>query len=123
MAQHTDFGKLAEDLAAKFLLDKGYKILKRNFRFQKSEIDIIAEYDDKIIIIEVKARGQNAYIEPHEAVDAKKIKRIVIGADSFLNENKINKNVRFDIISVFPNENKKLIINHLEDAFDVIDAN
>lgn len=123
MAQHTDFGKLAEDLAAKFLLDKGYKILKRNFRFQKSEIDIIAEYDDKIIIIEVKARGQNAYIEPHEAVDTKKIKRIVIGADSFLNENKINKNVRFDIISVFPNENKKLIINHLEDAFDVIDAN
>lgn len=57
MADHNDLGKLAEDLAVQFLQENGYKILVRNFRYQKAEIDIIAEKDHLIIVTEVKARS------------------------------------------------------------------
>ena len=62
MAEHNDFGKLAEELAEQFLVEKNYKILAKNFRFQKAEVDIITEFDGKIVVIEVKAfEVQNNY--------------------------------------------------------------
>ncbi len=123
MAEHNDFGNLAENLAAEFLLDKDYKILARNFRYQRAEIDIIAELDDLIVVIEVKARSYDTLIEPQEAVTKKKIKAIVMCTDFFLNENSINKEVRFDIITVLPDEQGVLQLNHIEDAFQSFDAN
>lgn len=123
MAEHNDFGNLAENLAAEFLLDKDYKILARNFRYQRAEIDIIAELDDLIVVIEVKARSYDTLIEPQEAVTKKKIKAIVMCSDFFLNENSINKEVRFDIITVLPDEQGVLQLNHIEDAFQSFDAN
>lgn len=123
MAEHNDFGKLAEELATDFLVKSGYKILLKNYRSLKAEIDIIAEFENQIIIVEVKARTTDAFIEPHEAVNKRKIKLIVSAADFFIQENKIDKNVRFDIISVLPNEFGKLEIRHFINAFESIDAN
>lgn len=122
MAEHTDFGKLAEDLAVEFLKEKGYQILVKNFRNQKAEIDIIAEFDDKIIIVEVKARGTDFFMEPYEAVNKKKIRLLVAGADAFLNEKNLDKEVRFDIISILKNKDNKTKITHLENAFEAMDA-
>lgn len=123
MAEHNDFGNLAENLAADFLVQKNYKILVRNFRYQRAEVDIIAEFEDLIVVIEVKARSYNALIEPQEAVTKKKIKAILLCSDFFMKENQIDKEVRFDIITVVPNESGKLEINHIEDAFQSFDAN
>lgn len=123
MAEHNEFGKLAEDLAVDFLEKKNYKILARNFRYQKAEVDIIAEFENKIIVVEVKARKTDAFLEPHEAVNKKKIRLIVLASNFFIEENNIEKETRFDIISVLPNESGKLEITHLENAFDAIDAN
>ena len=123
MAEHNDFGKLAEELATDFLVKSGYKILLKNYRYLKAEIDIIAEFENQIIIVEVKARTTDAFIEPHEAVNKRKLKLIVSAADFFIQENKIDKNVRFDIISVLPNEFGKLEIKHFINAFESIDAN
>jgi putative endonuclease len=123
MAEHNDFGNLAENLAADFLMQKNYKILIRNFRYQRAEVDIIAEFEDLIVVVEVKARSYNALIEPQEAVTKKKIKAILLCSDFFMKENQIDKEVRFDIITVIPNESGKLEINHIEDAFQSFDAN
>ncbi|WP_449400071.1 YraN family protein [Chryseobacterium wanjuense] len=123
MAQHNDLGKLAEDLAAEFLLKNGYKILARNFRFQKAEIDIIAEKDNLIIVVEVKARSTDAFMLPQEAVTKTKIKSIVSAANYYLEEFNKNQEVRFDIISVLPDEKGKLIIEHIIDAFEAFGAN
>ncbi|WP_223608365.1 YraN family protein [Chryseobacterium sp. OSA05B] len=123
MATHNDFGKIAEDLAAEYLQKKGYKVLTRNFRFQKAEIDIIAEKEDLIIIIEVKARSTDAFMLPQEAVTKTKIKSIVTAANHYLEEFNRNNEVRFDIISVLPDEQKKLTIEHITDAFEAFDAN
>lgn len=123
MAEHNEFGKLAEDLAADFLAKKGYKILVRNFRFQHHEIDIVSEFQDLIVVTEVKARNYDTLIEPQEAVNKKKIKSIVQTADFFMTDNQIDKEVRFDIITVLPDKTGALQITHIEDAFQSFDAN
>jgi len=122
MAEHNDFGNLAEDLAADYLTQKNYKILVRNFRYQKAEIDIVTEFEDLIVVVEVKARSYDTLIEPQEAVTKKKIKSIVLCTDFFLRERNLDKEVRFDIITVLPDQSGKLQINHIEDAFQSFDA-
>lgn len=74
-------------------------------------------------MVEVKARSYNTLIEPQEAVTKKKIKAILLCTDFFMNENSIDKEVRFDIITVLPDEKGVLQINHIEDAFQSFDAN
>lgn len=123
MADHNDFGKIAEDMAADFLQKSGYKILTRNFRFQKAEIDIIAEKAELIIIVEVKARSTDVFILPQEAVTKTKIRSIVMAANHYLEEFDKQNEVRFDIISVLPDEDKNLVIDHIIDAFQAFDAN
>ncbi len=123
MADHNDFGKIAEDMAADYLQKIGCKILARNFRFQRAEIDIIAEKDNLIIVTEVKARSTDFFIHPQEAVNKTKIKSIVAAANHFLEEFNKDNEVRFDIISVLPDENRNLKIDHITDAFQALDAN
>lgn len=123
MAEHTDFGKQAEQHAVEYLESKGYRIVAKNFRYQKAEIDIIAEYENLLIIIEVKARANNLFIEPYEAVDKRKIKLIVSAADAFLRENPYESEVRFDIVSIIREEGNQLKIQHIENAFESFDAN
>lgn len=123
MANHNDFGILAEDLAVEYLKRNGYKILIRNFRFKHNEIDIIAENDNLIIIVEVKARSTDVFLLPQEAVTKTKIKSIVSAANHYLEEFNKDQEARFDIISVLPDDNKNLIVNHIKDAFQAFDAN
>ena len=123
MADHNDLGNLAEEMAAEFLIDLGYKILTRNYRFQKAEIDIIAVFNREIIIVEVKARSSDVFLEPQEAVTKRKIKLVVMAANEFMRAGNRTENVRFDIISVLPDDNGVLKIKHLVDAFEAFDAN
>ncbi|MBL7882248.1 MAG: YraN family protein [Chryseobacterium gambrini] len=123
MADHNDFGKKAEELAAEYLQKNGYKILVRNFRYQKAELDLVAEKDSLIVVVEVKARSTDVFNLPQEAVNKRKIKLIISAANYFMEEYNKNKEVRFDIISVLPDENKNLMIEHITDAFEAFDAN
>lgn len=123
MAEHNEFGKIAEELAASYLTDKGYKILVRNYRFQRAEIDLIAEFENKIIIVEVKARGNDIFMEPQEAVTKAKIKLLVRTADHYMDETNGAQEVRFDIVAVLRDKKGQLQITHLEDAFESFDAN
>lgn len=123
MADHNDFGKKAEELAAEYLQKNGYKILVRNFRYQKAELDLVAEKDSLIVVVEVKARSTDVFNLPQEAVNKRKIKLIVSAANYFMEEYNKNQEVRFDIISVLPDENKNLVIEHIINAFEAFDAN
>lgn len=123
MAEHNDLGNLAEELATSFLIRKGYKILENNFRHHKGEIDIIAEFQNQIIIAEVKARSSNIFMEPQEAVTKKKIKSLVAVANFFMKFRNLDQEVRFDIIAVQPDNSGILQITHLEDAFQSFHAN
>ncbi len=118
MADHNDFGKVAEDLAVDFLVKNQYKILVRNFRYLKAEVDIIAEFENQIVMVEVKARNTRCFSgTSREAVNKKKIKLLISASNYFIEENSIDKEIRFDIISVLPNKQKTLEIHHIIDAF------
>lgn len=116
MADHNEFGKKAEQLATDYLIKHGYQILERNYRFQKAEIDIIAKKDNLIIVIEVKGRKENFLERPEDAVNKKKIKLLTKAINEYVIENKIDFEVRFDIISIVENS-QKTDIKHFKDAF------
>ncbi len=116
MAKHNDLGKLGEDLAAKFLLEKGYHIIERNWRFQKKELDIIAYHDNFLVIIEVKSRSTDYFEHPADAITPNKIKFIVRAAEAYVEQKAIENEVRFDVVSVIKREGK-YEIEHIKNAF------
>ncbi|MFN3020247.1 YraN family protein [Soonwooa sp.] len=117
MAEHNDFGKLAEDAACTFLESNCYDILERNFRFLKAEVDIIAKTENTLVIVEVKARSDNHFINPEDAVNKKKMRLLVAAADEYSQSLKEDLDVRFDIISVLKTKQNILEIKHIKDAF------
>lgn len=117
MSQHKqELGKKGEDLAAAHLKTKGYKILKRNYRSGRAELDIIAEKDKWIIVVEVKTRETDAYGNPGKSVDTGKMKMLAQGIESYMLEKDLEAQVRYDIISIILNSYKKES-THLEDGF------
>lgn len=122
MADHNEFGKIAEDFAAEFLTKKGYEILERNYRYLSAEVDIIALYEGNIVIIEVKARKHNAVMEPHEAVNRRKMRHVIGAADAYIQQHDITLPAVFDIVSVMPDHRGQLQAEHIPNAFNAIDV-
>lgn len=115
MAIHNEIGKKGEEIAANFLLQNGYEIQETNWRYKKSEIDIIAKKENDLIFVEVKTRSSSIFQTPEEAVSIKKQKLIFLAANQYIQSKELDFNIRFDIISI--TFNKELKINHLIDAF------
>lgn len=110
-------GKAGEDLAATFLECNGFKILERNYRFERGEIDLIAEESDELVFIEVKARSSTVFGSPEDAVTEEKQEQVRAVADGYLFEHDIdNRPCRFDVIAI---EFKygKAEIRHIRDSF------
>ncbi len=116
MADHNELGKKGEQLAVDLLVGKGYEIKERNWRFQKAEVDIIAQKAETLAIIEVKTRSTDFYGDPQDFIDAKKIKLLVKAVDAYVNLKKLDIEVRFDVIGIIKNKNETRI-EHFEDAF------
>ncbi|MDY8136994.1 YraN family protein [Aquimarina sp. 2201CG5-10] len=116
MAEHNKLGKEGEKLAVDFLLKKGYDILEKNYRYLKSEIDIIAQKGDLVVAVEVKTRSTPEFGDPHEFVKPKQIQSLVKAIDHYIVENDLDVEVRFDIIAIIKNK-LGIKIEHLEDAF------
>ena len=116
MADHNELGILGEGIARDFLIEKGYRIIERNFRFKKLELDIIAQYGNKIIVVEVKTRQSSYLTDPRELVSRSKQKGIVKAANFYIQENQIDLDCQFDVIVIIFNQKRKQI-KHIEDAF------
>lgn len=110
------FGSKGEDIAAEFLKQKGYKILKRNYTTPLGEADIVAKDNNTIVFVEVKARSSNAFGQPFEAVNKRKQEKLKKVALYYLKHNKIESHIRFDVISIV-SKNGKNEVNHMEEAF------
>jgi putative endonuclease len=116
MAKHNQLGKKGEQLAVDFLLDNGYDIVERNYRFDKAEVDIMAKKEQKLAIIEVKTRSTSDFGDPQDFLKPKQIQRIVKAVDEYVLVNNLDVEIRFDIIAIVK-ENKGFSIEHLENAF------
>ncbi len=116
MATHNELGKLGEDLAVKFLQNKGFKILDRNWIFQKKELDIVASKNNVLIVAEVKSRSTDYFEHPTDAITLSKIKFLVKATQAYVDAHDIEHEVRFDVLSVIKKGNR-FDIEHIEDAF------
>ena len=116
MAYHNELGKIGEQLAVDYLSRNGYTILERNFIYDKAEVDIIAQKEKRVIIVEVKTRNSNFFGDPQDFVTKAKIKLMVKAANEYLITNNIEMEVRFDIIAILKNQHIEKV-EHFENAF------
>ena len=116
MAEHNELGKLGEELAYEILRKEGYRNLETNWMLQKAEIDILAQKENILAVVEVKTRSSLDFGLPQDFVKPKKIQLLVKAVDAFVSERDLDIQVRFDIIAVHK-EDKSFVIEHLIDAF------
>ncbi|GAA4306503.1 YraN family protein [Compostibacter hankyongensis] len=110
-------GQTGEDLAAAYLQQQGYRILHKNWRRLRKEIDLIARDGSTLVFIEVKTRQGNAYGVPELAVDARKQEHIQMAAELYLAHNPHGGDLRFDIVAITYRSGTAPEIHHVKDAF------
>ena len=115
MTDKIETGSIGENLAAEFLIKKGFRVVARNFRWGHAEIDLIIQRDDWLIFVEVKTRNSNAYGEPEKFVTNEKGRLIYRAAGEYIFRKNWEGHVRFDIVSVKPGPVPEIV--HFEDAF------
>lgn len=97
----ADSGRAGEELAARYVQERHFTILERNYRTRYGEWDLIAKKGQLLVFIEVKARSSFQFGSPHEFVDRTKRKRLRRAADIYLQaRNAPRRSIRFDIIEV-----------------------
>ncbi|MBM6498249.1 MAG: YraN family protein [Flavobacterium sp.] len=116
MAEHNELGKQGEKLAVEFLQKSGYDILETNWVFQKAEIDIIAQKENILAVVEVKTRSSIDFGLPQDFVKPSKIQLLVKAVNEYVISNDLDVEIRFDIIAIHK-EGKNYKIEHIDDAF------
>lgn len=119
MASHNELGNRGEAIACTHLEKNGYQILETNWRYDRAELDIVAEKGGYLVVIEVKTRSTDFFGNPIEFVSEQKQKLMIKAAEAYLDAHELNLEVRFDIIGIvidpaFPLQSK---LRHIEDAF------
>jgi putative endonuclease len=115
MAEHNESGSLAEQLASEYLANSGYGIIHRNWRYLHKEIDIVAEKNNTLVIVEVKSRFGKE-VTADELLSMQKLKHVVDAAEAYIQKFGIDLETRFDIIIITFGEGKN-DIEHIENAF------
>ncbi len=110
-------GKLGEDIACRHLQKKGYRILARNWRRRRAEIDIIAKDGDALVFIEVKTRSSDFYGKPSAFFSPKQASLISMAASLYMEEINYDWEVRFDLVSILLDPQGNYQLEHIEDAY------
>lgn len=110
-----EWGKIGENLTKEYLLQKGFAVTAENWRCGSLEIDLISEQGDEMVFIEVKTRN-GRFERAEDAVDPKKIRRIVRAANAFLNMQSRDYTARFDVALV-EGDPQNHSFTYIENAF------
>jgi putative endonuclease len=116
MAESHNLGQKGEAVAAEYLKEAGYKILFRNWKWGKHEIDLITENKDFVVFVEVKTRNEDYQIPPVNAVTPEKQRSLIYAADGYLQRYNIRKESRFDVIIIIK-KGESYEVDHIVDAF------
>jgi putative endonuclease len=117
MALHNELGKEGEQMAIKWLKDKGYEILHINWRYSYYELDIVATKNEKLHFVEVKARKNDKYGNPEDSVTKRKFKRLQQAADQYLFLNPGYKWIQYDVLAITLDKGGETEYFLLEDVF------
>ncbi len=114
--QKIELGKFGEEIAAKHLLNKGYKILAKNYYTRQGELDLVCKKSEVIHFVEVKTRISNAFGWPEEAVTEEKIEKISCCAQKYLEQINSKAEWQIDIIGIIIERNKAVKIELFENV-------
>ncbi len=116
MAEHNIFGKKGENAAYEALLAKGYLIRDRNWRCGKNEVDIIAENNNRIIIVEVKTRSY-PIDDISQVITRDKIRHLIAAGNAYVKMFHLPHELQFDVILITGEDADHFSIEHIPDAF------
>jgi putative endonuclease len=108
-------GDKAEQIAADYLIHKGYTVLARNWRWQRAELDLVCMDGNSLVIVEVKSRSYNSLGEPEESITPAKEALLLDAARQYAYEINHEWEVRIDIIAILMQE-KSYQLRHFIDA-------
>ena len=111
-------GARGEAVCARYYEQRGYTIVARNYHSRYGEIDVIAENDRQLIFIEVKTRAEGQASLPCEAVDRRKMQRLVQTAQVFLASYEKDRQMQFDVFEVLTDGERPVKCRRIENAFD-----
>ena len=110
------FGDKGEALAAKFLIDKGYIILHKQYKSPFGEIDLVCQFGEEVVFVEVKTRHSDSHGHPEESVTPKKLKHIINVGEYYLEaERKVDVHWRIDVLAINAKVDPPEIV-HIEDV-------
>ncbi len=110
-------GEAGELTAERYLLGKGFRILQRNYYYDRGEIDLVAEDGPVLVFVEVKARTSRSHGTAEESITPEKENFLKRTAEGYLLEHKIERReCRFDLVAVEWEEHKP-VVRHLKDIF------
>jgi putative endonuclease len=120
-------GMDGEDLAAAYLEGLGYRVMERNYRFERAEVDLICfeptpdNAGGQLVFVEVKTRTGTGYGRPEEAITHEKQRNMLRAAEAFLHERRLDGSpCRFDVVAIIlKGEGRE--IQHFRDAFWIFD--
>lgn len=99
--ERQKLGRWGEQLAAEYLESQGYKLLERNWRCRRGEIDLVAQAGDVLVFVEVKTRRGRNYGTPEEAITSYKSKRLLELSQRYLLERDLDDvEWRVDLVAV-----------------------
>lgn len=108
-------GKRAEALACRYLKRRGYRLLDRNYRAGRHELDLVMRQGGAVVFVEVRARKSDAFGTPAETIGAAKRRFLLMAAQAYLMENGLTgAPARFDVVEVHLADDR---IRHIENAF------
>lgn len=113
-----DLGQRGENIAARELKRRGYRIKERRWRTRRGEIDIVAEDGETLVIVEVKTRRSTRVAQPVDAVDPRKQRKLVYLAEAYVKAKRLgDAPVRFDVVGVHLPTNGPKTVTVLKNAF------
>jgi putative endonuclease len=117
MAAHNEFGKAGEQMAAEWLVQHGFQLISRNWKFARYEVDIIASREGVLHFIEVKSRHDDAFGKPEDWVNRKKGRHLLTAGEAFQEKYPDWKLVQYDILSILLTPDGKRDFFFIEDVY------
>lgn len=93
-------GQMAEDLACRYLVERGFTIRDRNWRFKHKELDIIAQKDNILHVVEVRSRREPAPEDPALSIDRNKRRRVLAATQAYISFHRLDLEAQIDVISI-----------------------
>jgi putative endonuclease len=114
---NKDTGFFGENMAASYLINIGYEIIHRNWRYKHLEIDILACKNGKLHIVEVKTRTATQFGYPEQMITLQKMQFLKNAAAHFQYQNPKWKWLQFDVIAIYKTDNNEWVVDYFEDVY------